>query len=194
MLKKSVSLLLIFSLSLWTAAGCMSTYPSAKDSEAEKGAEVVIVERDGQEIAGELLSVRDSSIVISTIEKAKGYLLAGDTAGVVVVSSEKIQKVIIKVESKVLTGMGLGFLIGGVIGGVIGHLSFAKPKDGWGLVDLASLLAALSYLTLGGLCGLAVGAILGSAASSDKEVEPIPNHDFSSLKPFARFPVNEPEW
>ncbi len=167
---------------------------AAKMVAESKEGEVVLLLNDGQEIAGELLSVRDSSIIISTIENAEGYGSAGDTAGIVVVSNQRVQKVIIKGESKVLKGMGLGLLIGGAIGAMINCVTYKKPRDSSFHFGPEAAPGAVGVF-LGGLGGLAVGAIVGSAAStSDEVIEPLPNHDLSSLKPFARFPGNEPEW
>ena len=37
--------------------------------------------------------------------------------------------------------------------------------------------------------------IAGAAASkTDKAIDPAMNHDFSALKPYAQFPVKEPEY
>ena len=86
--------------------------------------------------------------------------------------------------------MGLGTLIGGGIGALLGAVF--RPETGLGS-DLGSA-AALTAIALAPL-GFFVGTVTGIVTSTDDvTIEPRTNADFSSLKPFARFPLSEPEY
>ncbi len=157
-----------------------------------QGAEVVLALKDGRRVDGELLSVRDSSIVLSTNMRLSEHDLTELADLLVVVRSEEILHVIIKGKSNILSGMGEGLLLGGAIGGALGLLTgddksgfirfTAAEKAGWGAIGF-------------GAVGLIIGTITGIASStSDKMIEPLPDFDFSLLKQLARYKTGEPEF
>lgn len=155
-----------------------------------KGVKVLL--NNGQEIEGELLSVRDSSLVISTLEDSDIKDLSTQTAGLIAVRNQDIFHVILKGRSNILKGMGLGTLIGGGFGGFLGLASGDDPP-GW-FSFTAGEKAAMGAIAFGAV-GFLVGTIAGVASSSgDEIVEPLLNQDFSSLRPIARFPDKEPEF
>lgn len=159
------------------------------ETKGRNGSEIVLLLNNGRKITGELFSVRDTALVISTVEVDKVNDLATLSAGIIVVPSQDILHVTIEGKSNVLAGMGWGILIGAGGGALFGYAGHREPA-----LFTASEDAFIGGILLG-LCGLVVGTIVGIATStSDKEIEPLPNHDFSSLRPFTRFPANEPEW
>ncbi len=152
-----------------------------------KGARVILALKNARQVTGELLSVRDSSLVISTLKDSDEKDWTTQTGGIVAVDDQEIQKVIIKGNSNIEKGMALGFLIGAGAGALIGSVS------GGGWVPPGTMAVA-GGIVFGG-AGFVIGSIVGVASSTgDKEIEPLPNHDFPSLKPFARFPAEEPEY
>jgi hypothetical protein len=158
--------------------------------EKEEGAEVVLLLNNGQEIKGELVSVRDSAVVISTIEDIDEKELASQTASISVIKNQEILHVTVKGKSNLLKGMGLGTLIGVGSGALLGLASGDDPP-GWFSFSAGEKAAALGIL-LGG-AGFIVGTIAGVISSKgSKEIEPLPDLDFSSLKSVARYPAGEP--
>jgi len=169
-----------------------------------QGTRVVLWLQNQGEIAGRLLSVRDSALVIST-NAAPGNHIGAQTAGIIVVKNQDIQRVFIKGKSRVLISSGLGFLIGAGTGAIIGFAQGDDPpcNDNYGPVGLAGLSCwsftakgkAVLGGILGGCAGTIVGGIAGGAASKeDKAIYPSMNHDFSALKPLAQFPKKEPAY
>ena len=170
------------------------------------GARIVLLLHNQPEIAGRLLSVRDSALVIST-NKAPAHHINAQTAGISVVKNQNIRRVIIKGESRVLEGMVLGLLIGAGTGVMIGvaagddepcpnHSSGGplEPGSGWCLSFTAGEKALAAGIVLGAV-GLGVGAKVGDATSkADKTIYPPMSQDFSALKSLAQFPQEEPEY
>lgn len=150
-----------------------------------EGAKVVLFLSDGQEVTGELLSVMDSALVISTVEGADGESLQTQSWSLLVVRNQEILYVVVKGESKVLKGMGIGFLAGATLGASIGLASGDDPKNQF-FSFTAGEKAEMGGIAFGGI-GWLVGTIAGIASSTrDKVVEPLENIGFSSLKPLAR--------
>lgn len=123
-----------------------------------RGATVIIERRDGSVEAGELIAVKENSI-----------LLLGDSPGTdisVEVADIKIVKIIRK--SKALSGLGYGVLFGGVSGAAIGFLSGNDPPN-----QFFSLTAGEKALIAGaalGVIGAVVGVSTGALAGSDKTI------------------------
>ncbi len=175
---------------VFAVIGLLLTYPM--DCILAQGADVVLLVKSGEEISGELLSVRDSSLIISTLEDADIKELSTQRAGILAVRNEEVFHVVIKGKSNILKGMGLGTLIGGGFGGFLGLASGDDPP-GWFSMT-AGEKAAVGAIAFGAV-GFLVGTIAGVASSSgDEIVEPLLNQDFSSLKPVAKFSEKEPEF
>jgi hypothetical protein len=175
---------------LVTTVGLLLGFPT--DCILAQGADVVLLFKTGEEISGELLEVRDSSLMISTLEDASEKDLSTHSAGIIAVRNERIFHVVIKGKSNMLKGMGIGTAVGGGLGALIG---FASGDDPPGFLSFtASEKAGAGAIVLGGL-GFLVGTVAGIASSSsDKLVEPLMNNDFSSLKPLAGYPDKEPKF
>lgn len=157
-----------------------------------QGKEVRVLLNNGQEIEGELLSVRDSSLVVSTLEDFDPDDQVAQTRGIITLGNQEILRVVLKGESKILKGMGLGTLIGGGFGAALG---FASGDDPPGWFSLTAGEKSVAGGIVFGAVGFIIGTVAGLASSSrDKIVEPLPDQDFSSLRPFAKFPEKEPEF
>jgi hypothetical protein len=154
-----------------------------------QGADVSLLLKNGQEISGELLSVRDSSLVISTMEDANENDLSTQTVGIIAVRNEELFHVVVKGKSNIVTGMAGGVLYGAALGGVL--CSCIPAASGLSTPEERAAGGAFVF----GAIGFVVGTIAGIASSSnDKLVEPRMNNDFSSLRPLARYPDKEPEF
>jgi outer membrane protein W len=158
-----------------------------------QGANIAVILSNGRIQEGELLSVRDSALIISIAPAGVTEVAANEAPPSTLIRNQDIQKVIIKGESNVLKGVGLGFLIGAGAGALIGVAGGDDPPGG--LFSLSAPEKAALGAILGGGCGVIVGTIAGAASSSrDKVIEALPNKDFSILRPVARFPTREPEF
>jgi hypothetical protein len=172
--------------------GEISARPIAQGG-ARMGARIVLVLHNQQKIAGRLLSVRDSALVVST-NKEQDNCSEAQTADILVVKNQDIQHVIIKGKSRILKGMGLGLQMGAKSGFEAGKdspCSEASPLTPcWG----AALQPVIGGIVLGGT-GMIMGGIVGAAVSkADKVIDPAMNNDFWALKPLAQFPEKEPEY
>jgi hypothetical protein len=118
--------------------------------------------------------------------------LATRSATITVVKNQEILNVIIRGKSNVLNGMGQGILLGGAIGGLLG---FASGDDESGILRFTAGQKALMFGSLLGATGLVIGTVGGIVTSThDKIIEPLPNSDFSTLRPIARYRTVEPEF
>jgi hypothetical protein len=152
--------------------GEVSARPKAQpivQGDAHKGARIVLLLHNQQEIAGRLLSVRDGALVISTNE-AQGNHIGAQTAGIIVVKKQDIRRMSIEDDLSVRKGAIIGFLIGAGTGAIVG---FAAGDDtpcseSGPLAPCFSLTAeakAVILGLLGGGAGLLVGAFVGAVAS-----------------------------
>jgi len=153
------------------------------------GAEVTIVLDNGKEVEGELLSVRDSALIICKEYSATEEELANSIYPVIPVRNNKIQQITVEGNSYVWWGIGIGYLTGAIIGYLLGQTGATNDKT-----DQA--FSGLGGGILGGLIGLAAGGGIGYAFSTEKFVlQEIPSgYNFYFLKPLARYPDKEPEY
>jgi hypothetical protein len=148
--KKFISSFLIFSLVM------LSGNLYAKE---RRGAKLVITKKDGQQIRGELITVKPNSLLLLDAEEKD-----------VSIDIRDIKVIRIVKKSKVLKGIGLGLLIGGGTGALIGF-SGGVDSD----VFLASTSTAAEKALLGGIAfgalGLLIGGIVGLASKGEKTIQ-----------------------
>lgn len=121
------------------------------------GAEISIHKKDGWKIKGELISVKQNSLLL--MERNTGTNMTFDI--------EEIDKIIIFKKSKV-PSVVIGSLAGGALGALIGYKGYKRPasKEFGDLMFSDPGLSALAW----GLGGLAVGAAVGYALSPDEVI------------------------
>ena len=144
--KKFLSLFLVFSLVM------LSTNLYAKE---RRGAKLIITKKDGQQIEGELITVKPSSLLLLNTE---GKDVSVDIADI------KVIRVVNK--SKLL----LGASIGGFIGGVVGALLFLASEEE---SDVAFMPFAVysPQAILGGVYGAILGGTISAVAVKDKTIQ-----------------------
>jgi len=179
------------------AAGCnTTTYLSLTENNKEqieqklneyeqdenKAAEVTLLLKDRTEINGELLSVRDSTMIICTEYLATEEGLSKLIYPITAVRNDEIWDLTIEGSSYVWIGTGVGMLVGTGIGYAISTSVHNYGK----------------YLPLPILfiVGASFGYLIGDAVSTyDIILHDIPHsYDFSLLKPLARYSDEEPEY
>ena len=153
--KKLISLFLIFSLLEISCAPITFTFPIKKRRFPERKQEaIVITKKDGQQIEGELITVKPNSL-----------LLLGTEGKDVSIGIADIRVIRIVKKSKALLGAGLGLLIvggGGALLAVVanaGHEPYTIQTRAW-LVGI-----------FGGLGGLLIGAMLGVGEGTDETIQ-----------------------
>jgi hypothetical protein len=171
-MEKIVSLLVVFSL-----LGLTGNLLAGE----RRGAILVVQKKDGTQVKGELIAVKQNSI-----------LLLGSSSGTdISIDVPDITTITIIKKSRALSGLGLGLLIGGGAGAGIG---FASGNDRPGFFSFtAGEKAALfggALAVTGGVIGLIAGASAGTdhiiqiEGKNTSTVEAV----LSSLKPKARVP------
>ena len=141
--KKFIALFIVFSLL------ALSANLYAKE---RRGAKLVITKKDGQQIKGELITVKLNSLLLLDTEGKDVSVGIGDI---------KVIRIVKK--SKVLMGIGLGLLIGAGTGALIGY--------GGGGGDYGPGFGALFGGIISGAIGLLVGGTLGFASGIDNTIQ-----------------------
>ena len=200
------NLSLNFIAAIFTAlitAGCSTTtYLSLTENNKEQiedtlkyvehdenvGAELTLSLMNGTEINGELLSVRDSTITLSTKHSATEYDLRNRVYPINTVQNDEIQEMTIEGSDYIWIGLGIGAAVGAGIGALGGSVAEA------GLFEQSVVIVV--YGAIGLLVGAVVGLSIGDLLSIEEFIlqEIPPGYDFSLMKPLARYPDEEPEY
>ena len=138
--KKFIALFLAFSLVT------LSVNLYAKE---RRGAKLIILKKDGQQVRGELIAVKQNSLL----------LLDSETGADVSVDIKDIK--VIKIRKKSMAGRGI--LLGGSVGALIGLAAYKKPEPtGLFTIDIGPGPTALGGGIVGGLIGLVIGLVAGT--------------------------------
>lgn len=160
-MKKIIALLLIIS---FIVMNCVSynTYERGEglklEPGQEPGAKLVIQKTDGQQVRGELIAVKEKSLLL------KKWKSGADVS----VEIKDIKRITIVKKSKFLKGIGSGFLGGAGLGALLGLASGDDPPGCF------SMTAGQKALILGiffGLIGIILGGLQGGAAGIDKNIQ-----------------------
>ena len=142
--KKLVSLLLVFSLMTLSA----NLYAKER-----RGAKLIIAKKDGQQIEGELITVKPNSLLLL------------DTEGKdVSVGIADIKVIRIVKKSKALLGAGLGLIILG--GGTALSIAIFGTWESDEVLDVALFGGAI-----GAAAGLLIGGVTGALLGKDKTIQ-----------------------
>lgn len=136
--KKFISLFLVFSLMMLS----VNLYAKKR-----RGAELIITRKSGNPIVGELIAVKEDSLLILTKWTERDVSI--DIGDIEVIRVEK--------KTKALEGAGIGLLIGGGGGALLGSSNEENPGD---MVLIGGLY--------GGALGLLIGALAGACVDADK--------------------------
>ena len=150
-MKKFTALLLIFSLMAISCATITSPRMERKFPERKQGA-IIITKKNGYQTEGELIAVKQNSLLLLSI-----------TGRDVSVDIEDIKVVTIVKKSKAGLGAGIGFLICGGVGALIGSKSQLTEGD--------ELMWALIFGGFAGLGGFVIGAFGGAMLGTDEKIQ-----------------------
>lgn len=146
------------------------------------GAKAYIEMNDGRDFTGELLAVRDSTMIICEEYEADEQELVDSVYSIYVLNNYDIKLIELKVGNYTLTGVIIGYL---------SPLVLAINPNNKGNPGVGLLAAAISIV------GSIIGGIIGANIT---DYEPLyeyttPNQiDFKQLKIYARYVNNEPEF
>jgi hypothetical protein len=131
----------------------MLVLPGALSARERRGGKLVVVQKDGQTVKGELIAVKSDSLLLLT---PAGMDESVDIAG--------IREIKVVKKSRVLKGALYGFLVGAVVGSVI----YSVATAGLDNEDRADYDPAFMWPTLFGAAGGLVGLVPGALAGLDK--------------------------
>ncbi len=157
-----------------------------------RSAEIQILLKSGGELTADLISVRDSALVICRVLNVTEGDLQANPSLAEILPFRNIDLVKVEGHRYVGTGLAIGGLGGALIGGLIGSQ-----------VDVGTeMFAGLSHTTntfsgvlIGGAGGLLVGAVIGNVISSPERIfDSRVTGWTTTLREHARYPRNEPKF
>jgi len=144
--KKFISLFLAFSLMMLSA----NLYAKER-----RGAKLIVTKKDGQQIEGELITVKPNSLLLLSIT---GRDMSVGIADIKVIRIVK--------KSKLLTGAWVGIAVGGGTGVLLGGLPSTYEGMGVSSGGGRKILGVF-----GAVVGLLVGGTIGAVAGTDKTIQ-----------------------
>jgi hypothetical protein len=105
----------------------------------KKGAELIVQKREGTQFRGELIAIRENSLLL--MERESGADISVDI--------EEIKTIIVVKKPKPNYGFFGGLLVGGALGGYVGATMYG-PGEG-ALAIMLGVLGAVAFASLGGL-------------------------------------------
>ena len=151
------------------------------------GVEVSLLLENEKKVSGELLSARDSAMILCKEYSAKEEELSKLAYPILIVPHNNIQQLTIEGSSWVWEGIGAGYLVGGLAGLAIGStFEDSREKD----------FAVMGLLIVTGTMGAIAGGITGYALSTEEYIikEIPPDYNWFILKSLARYQYKEPEY
>ncbi len=160
--------------------------------------EVEITLGDGTKFDAEILSVRDSAIVVTRNVGASEQDMLADPGSVVALPFSQVATVGTAGSSYTAVGLFSGMAIGCLGGCAVGSSQNVEQEknDTFGCNAASEKTSKmLGGAAIGGLAGGVVGAAIGGAASSSgQSLVTVTNRDFQVLKNVARYPLVEPAY
>jgi hypothetical protein len=151
------------------------------------GAKAYVEMNDGSDYTGELLTVRDSIMIVCEEYDADEQELADSVYALFVLNNRDIKLIELSVGNYLGAGMVVGYTAGAAVGGAAG----SDPNPYY--LDLGAFAGALA----GGLVGAIIGGTIGFIFTDYEDVYEQANpeeYDFKKLNIYARYVNNEPEY
>jgi len=118
-----------------------------------RGAEVTIEKNDGRKVSGELIAVKEDTLLLKESQSGADVSIGVD----------ELEAITIEKKSRALLGAGIGFLSGGVMGafaGAAAHNSNSGKFQIFSTKDVA-LVSGLIVGVLGSIVGAGIGGMAG---------------------------------
>ena len=174
---------------IWRGSVILAISASVIQSASAGGRAIDVYLRDSSVVRGELLSIRDTALVITSTPGAPDTMLAAHPGMVSLIGWRNVVQVRSEGRSNVGLGMGIGFAAGLLIGVAAAQSVDANDPDYYN-----TLTPKLAIPLRSGGIGLCAGALIGlTASSADIDVKPQPGYQFTLLRRYARYEGDEPE-
>jgi hypothetical protein len=208
MIIKQKSVLLI-SISILVLIGCSnsSTIFRYDDTENDSlfvqrdvGAKVFILTNNDEEYSGELLRVRDSTMLLCKEYKASEEDLSNLVYPFYSFNHHDVQMIELRGENNPILGIIFGGLTGALIGVAAGKghgKEEEKPDENSFNIDFGYDDGAVLGCCIGGFLGMAIGGIIAFNITDDEVVYEYANteeYDFNQLNIYSRYGGKEPEY
>lgn len=144
--------------------------PEAAMAKERRGAGLVVATKDGSSVGGELIAVRQDSLLLLTAAGKDESVRTDDISSITIVK-----------ESKAGTGFLVGFLVGGAVGGAASARENSHYGEGMAF-----------WVLLSGFIGGGIGLAIGEIAGTDRTIrlesldEPGKNKALDRLRGMAR--------
>jgi len=199
----SIAIILI-KICIIALIGC-SYYQTGSDVIKKKaitdpGAKVLIMMRDGEEYTGELLTIRDSTMIMCERHNAREKDLADSVFSFFSLKNRDIRYIEIEGEGNPL----FGIIFGGVTGALIGAAVYKSEEEEEKKPDENSFgfnfninFDPATGCCIGGLVGVFAGGIIGYNITEDEPIyiyEKSDEYDFTQLNIYSRYGGEEPEY
>jgi len=176
---------------LFVAFVCL--LPSVAFAPGGDPVEVVIILRNGGTIKGEVLAVRDSSIVVSTVAAAKESELAYSAESFRVIGRAELQSVAVPGNSHLLIGAGMGAAGGLALGCATWEQKQPATVDDF-VLDITGV-SMFSRAATFGLVGCGAGGLVGAVLSRrEQRMYLAPDSALAPLRKVARYNSGEPDF
>ena len=166
----------------------------------EPGAKVLIMMSDGEEYTGELLTIRDSTMIVCERRNAREIDLADSVFSIFSLKNRDIRYIEIEGEGNALYGI----IFGGITGGLIGAAVYKgkdeeekKPDENSFGFNFNFNFDPVTGCCIGGLVGALAGGIIGYNIKDDEPIyiyEKSDEYDFTQLNIYSRYGGEEPEY
>ncbi len=125
--------------------------PSVLSAKSRRGADVIVILLDGRQVKGELIAVRNASLVLLSPAGP------GKDGAVESIDIRDIHSVRVVKRSRAVTGLLIGAATGAIGGSIWGHSQAVDEED-----ELSTIGGAVGLGAAGALIGLIVGAAAGT--------------------------------
>jgi hypothetical protein len=152
-----------------------------------KGANVSVYIKDEYEVSGELLSVREKSLLLLN-PGCDERLLKPECINNI--KTSEIDKLTIKGNSNVVLGVSLGLLASVVVGAIIYQSNYKSSSTRWGPPINEEAVVSIGVATAG--C-IIIGTAIGILTSTpDEDIKIYSEKDIRGLRSYSRYPEDEP--
>ena len=160
-----------------------------KNTKFDKGADVNVYMNNGLETSGELLCVRENSLLILKPECNEN---SKNPDCISKINTSEINKLIIEGNSNVAEGLVLGVVAALATGAIISqsnHHSYQSSSISFGGFDEETVAS----ISIAAVCCIGLGAVIGILTSTpDEVIEPFSHYNISGLSAYSRYQSNEP--
>ena len=139
---------------------CTLVFPLGLTAKDKHGADLLVETLDGKQVRGELIAVRDASLLL--LERETGADVSVDIGDISVISIVR--------KSKTWSGVGFGFLVGAGLGAIASIPAVDADPDYGSSYYFVPWLPTVIYVAIGGLVGALGGGIIG-ANPRDKTIQ-----------------------